>query len=184
MEKFYSTEYLNQLKGLHKKKSFGDRPDYSKFKKWIDKFSPTSIIDYGCGKGNLVESLQQEYSIVHGYDPAIEKFANIPNNEYDFLLSTDVLEHIEYDYIDSVLSHMGTLFTKGAYIIIATTPAKNILPDGRNAHLIQEGPDWWRDKIKQHMNVKFVYQKHKTRSRYDNNVSVPNNRYIVVLEKK
>lgn len=180
MAKYFSNEYLEQLKGLHQKKSFGDRPDYSKFKKWIDMFSPQSIIDYGCGKGNLVESLKLEYNIVDGYDPAIEKYQKINCTSYDFLLSTDVLEHIEYDYIDDVLSHMSSLFTKGAYIVIATTPANNILPDGRNAHLIQEQPEWWKNKILQHMDVEFVYERFKQRTK--NNV--PNNRYIITLKKE
>jgi hypothetical protein len=34
-----------------------------------------------------------------------------------------------------------------AYIVIATRPAKNILPDGRNPHLIIEGKEWWREKL-------------------------------------
>ena len=33
--------------------------------------------------------------------------------------------------------------------VIATGPAKKILDDGRNAHLIQEGPDWWLPKLMQ-----------------------------------
>ena len=38
-------------------------------------------------------------------------------------------------------------FTKSAWLIIACYPAKKILPDGRNAHLIVENPTWWLDKI-------------------------------------
>ena len=179
MEKYFSEDYLKQLQGLHQKKSFGDRPDYSKFKKWIDRCNPQSIIDYGCGKGNLVDALQQEYNYVEGYDPAVEQFRQLKRTSYDYLISTDVLEHIEYEYIDSVLQHMNSLFSKGAYIIIATTPARNFLPDGRNAHLIQEEPDWWKEKITNFIDAQIVYERHKKRIRRN----LPNNRYIIGLEK-
>ena len=36
-----------------------------------------------------------------------------------------------------------SLSRKAAFLTIATGPAKKFLPDGRNAHLIQEGPDYW-----------------------------------------
>jgi hypothetical protein len=31
--------------------------------------------------------------------------------------------------------------------VISLVPAKKTLPDGRNAHLILQTPDWWRDKL-------------------------------------
>jgi hypothetical protein len=31
--------------------------------------------------------------------------------------------------------------------VIATPPAEKILPDGRNAHLIQEPITWWMPKL-------------------------------------
>ena len=34
----------------------------------------------------------------------------------------------------------------GVYTI-ATGPAMKTLPDGRNAHLIQQGPEWWMPKL-------------------------------------
>jgi hypothetical protein len=43
---------------------------------------------------------------------------------------------------------MQELFKNHAWFIIACYPAKKLLPDGRNAHLIIESPIWWLDKIK------------------------------------
>ena len=34
--------------------------------------------------------------------------------------------------------------------MIALSPAKLILADGRNAHLIQETPEWWKQKFIDH----------------------------------
>jgi hypothetical protein len=39
---------------------------------------------------------------------------------------------------------------------IACYPAKKHLPDGRNAHLIVESPDWWRKQLLTNMNVTIV----------------------------
>jgi hypothetical protein len=41
---------------------------------------------------------------------------------------------------------------------IACYPAKKHLPDGRNAHLIIESPDWWRTKILSNMQVSIVHE--------------------------
>jgi 2-polyprenyl-3-methyl-5-hydroxy-6-metoxy-1,4-benzoquinol methylase len=166
MAKFYNAEYVEQLRQLHQNKSaFGDRADYNKFKKWIDYFNPSSIIDYGCGKGKLVNTFKQDFpdKIIQGYDPAVEEFSQKPTTTFDMLVSLDVLEHIEPDYIDNVLQDINKIITKGCYLVIATGPAKNKLPDGRNAHLIQQGPDWWKNKIKQNMDIKIVNDRYKRR---------------------
>ena len=157
---------MRRLKKLHQSKStFGDRADYNKFSKWIDYFDPSSIIDYGCGKGKLVNTFKQDFpsKTIQGYDPAVEEFSQEPTTTFDMLISLDVLEHIEPDYIDSVLQNINNLIIKGCYLVIATGPAKNKLPDGRNAHLIQEEPEWWKKKILANMNVKIINEKYKRR---------------------
>jgi hypothetical protein len=62
------------------------------------------------------------------------------------MISTDVLEHVEPTSIDETISLIGKT-SKLQYHLISCAPAKLVLPDGRNAHLIQESPDWWRDKF-------------------------------------
>ncbi len=66
----------------------------------------------------------------------------------DLIVCSDVLEHVEPDKIDAVLSHIFQISGMGAYVVIATRPANAILPDGRNAHLIVKPSAWWIDKIK------------------------------------
>ena len=101
------------------------------------------------------------------------------------LISTDVLEHIEPVFLDSVLKDIHETFQKNAFLIIATSPAKKFLPDGRNAHLIVETPGWWKDKIEKNMpGVKIVHHEFVEKTRTDKQGRVhPNNKYIVVLEK-
>ena len=46
--------------------------------------------------------------------------------------------------------------TVAGWFRIACYPAKKQLPDGRNAHLIVEKPEWWREQLLANMNVNIV----------------------------
>jgi 2-polyprenyl-3-methyl-5-hydroxy-6-metoxy-1,4-benzoquinol methylase len=135
---------------IHKSTPFGKRSKIPKdLKKFIEKLTPRSICDFGCGKGNLIETLKENFPNIEvtGYDPANEKFSRpLDDRFFDLLISTDVLEHVEPEFINETLKFLSD---KSRYIYhkIALSPAKLILPDGRNAHLIQESPDWWRKKF-------------------------------------
>ena len=103
----------------------------------------TDILDYGCGKMTLEGSLGFP---IKNYDPCIPGL-DFPPEPADVVVCTDVLEHIEPDCIDAVLDDLYRLTKKMAVFLIANRPALRALPDGRNAHLIQEGPEWWLPKI-------------------------------------
>jgi hypothetical protein len=59
----------------------------------------------------------------------------------------DVLEHIEPHLLDSVLDHLKSLAVQALFATVHCGPAKKILSDGRNAHLIQQPPSWWLPKL-------------------------------------
>jgi|TARA_B100001093_G_scaffold194760_1_gene187261 hypothetical protein len=148
--KLYSKHYQNQLRKLHQlKSSFGSAGKYKGLNEWIDKWSPQSLTDYGCGKGNVMKEIGKRYPTCHlqGYDPGVVEYNQIPEFATDLLMCTDVLEHIEPEMIDNVLQHINTLFKKSAFLLIDTREAIKTLPDGRNAHLIIEGKDWWTEKV-------------------------------------
>ena len=114
------------------------------------------VLDYGCGKSTLANNLP--FSI-RQYDPAIPKYSERPSPA-DLVVCTDVLEHIEPEFLDAVFDDLQRLTRKMGYFVIATGPANKTLADGRNAHLIQEGPRWWLPKIMQRFELKqFVAQK-------------------------
>ncbi len=104
----------------------------------------TDILDYGCGKSTLAQNLP--FSI-NQYDPAIEKYSDAPDAA-DILVCTDVLEHIEPELIDDVLAHIRSLTKQACFLVIANRPAKKVLEDGRNAHLIQQDEGWWLEKLR------------------------------------
>lgn len=101
------------------------------------------ILDYGCGKRTLEKALGFR---IKNYDPCIPGLDGEPEPA-DIVACIDVLEHIEPECIDNVLAHIASLSKKGCYLMVANRPARKMLPDGRNAHLIQEGPEWWLPKI-------------------------------------
>lgn len=143
-------EYRKVLQEIHDNTPFGKRSKMPKhLAEFIELVKPNSIIDFGCGKGNLVKRLQEEYPLISsiGYDPGNTKFSQSIDNKFvDLLISSDVLEHIEPEFLDQTLSYLSTK-SKYIYHLIALSPAKLILPDGRNAHLILENKEWWRDKF-------------------------------------
>lgn len=156
-------EYKKQLQKLHSKKAFSEKNLwYDDVKTFLEKEKPNSLIDFGCSHGGLISKIKTDFpniSIVDGYDPGVPEFEKLPTKVYDTLISTDVIEHIEPEILDDTLKYIESLFTKSAWIIIACYPAKKYLPDGRNAHLTVEPPEWWLDKLEKTMrDSKIVWQ--------------------------
>tara|TARA_R100000951_G_scaffold114030_2_gene117381 strand:+ start:1710 stop:2237 length:528 start_codon:yes stop_codon:yes gene_type:complete len=102
-------------------------------------------LDYGCGKGALKKGYKGQARFGE-YDPAIAGKDTI-EGRFDIVTCIDVLEHIEPEHINEVLREVLGLAKKVAFLVISTRPAIEVLPDGRNAHLIVESGDWWAAKV-------------------------------------
>lgn len=106
----------------------------------------TSVLDYGTGKGLLVDRLRSELPhniVVDGYDPAVEKWSKKPASTYDIVLCLDVLEHVEMSSINNVVTDIGSMTHQFCYVVVDLQPAVKKLPDGRNAHILLAPVDWW-----------------------------------------
>lgn len=116
---------------------------------YVKRIGAKSICDYGCGEGTLKPALERLgwRGFVAEYDPAMPGKTALPKPAH-LLVCTDVLEHIEPDRLDTVMRHQFLVAERGAFMTIATRPANKVLPDGRNAHLIQEKPDWWIEVLR------------------------------------
>ena len=150
MTKTVTDSYVRQLQLLHKQKSsFGDSGRYKHIDQWLANNRCSSIIDYGCGKGHVLENISKRYAHIRctNYDPGYAKFSKRPGAPAELVICADVLEHIEPDLIDNVLKDIESLTLNTAYLIIDTKPAGKNLPDGRNAHLIVESQEWWTNKV-------------------------------------
>ena len=112
----------------------------------------TSMLDYGTGKGKLVQRLRAELPptiSVQGYDPAVAEFVQRPSEPVDILTCLDVLEHIEMASIDAVLREIHALTRQFCYLVIDLQPAVKTLADGRNAHILLAPPEWWTTRLAQ-----------------------------------
>lgn len=105
----------------------------------------TELLDYGAGKGRLGITLREHLKrplTIHHYDPAIPDWS-APPAPCGFVACIDVLEHIEPHLLDNVLDDLQRVAAGVGVFTVHTFPAVKVLPDGRNAHLIQQPPSWW-----------------------------------------
>ena len=107
------------------------------------------LLDYGAGKGRLGIALKQHLQRplrIHHYDPAISEWS-APPQPCGFVACIDVLEHIEPALLDYVLDDLKRVTAGIGLFTVHTKPAVKVLPDGRNAHLIQQPPAWWLPRL-------------------------------------
>lgn len=145
-EQLASVGYRVQIIRLHEEREWGQHgaSHAPMIRAFLEELGGASVVDYGCGTGTLKRALPGIKTQL--YDPGLVKFRAMPKPA-DVVVATDVLEHIEPDKLDAVLRHISLLAIKGVYLTISCTPARESLPDGRNAHLSVHQPAWWLDKL-------------------------------------
>jgi hypothetical protein len=114
----------------------------------MSRYSLTTLSDYGAGKKNLLRGLNDlgvHPNAYFPYDPVFPEYGDPKPAE--LVCCIDVLEHIEPKQLDNVLSELASITTNFGFFSIHTGPAVKILPDGRNAHLIQQPSSWWLPRI-------------------------------------
>lgn len=142
MNNTFSPEYAKLQADFHQQ-----RPDYGcSGHKYADpimqlarNLNTRDILDYGCGKCTLQKSIPFP---IQNYDPFIIEHAGRPLPA-DLVVCTDVMEHVEEDFLQNVIQDIHALTKRAAFFQIATTPAKKTLPDGRNAHITLHDSNWW-----------------------------------------
>lgn len=151
-----SPEYVEQNRQLHEaNKDYGTTSSQWGF--YVFELVRTegfkSVLDFGAGKGVLAGMLA-ELGVpgVVEYDPAIPGKDARPEPA-DLVVATDVLEHIEPNHLLEVMVELARLTKRKLFVDICTSPALKTLPDGRNAHLIVQPPDWWRYTLSRHFDV-------------------------------
>lgn len=113
------------------------------------KFNTTDVLDYGCGKSTLADSLP---FIIKRYDPAIRAYHEDPDPA-DIVVVTDVLEHVEPDLLENVLKHIESKTKKLVYFSVCTIQASKTLEDGRNAHICLKTGQEWFNKLSENFNI-------------------------------
>ncbi len=117
----------------------------------INEIGAQELLDYGAGKGRLGQTLKQHVSRplnIRHYDPAIPEWS-AKAEPSGLVACIDVLEHIEPVLLDNVLDDLQRVTAGVGVYTVHTGAAVKVLPDGRNAHLIQQPPAWWLPRFLQ-----------------------------------
>jgi hypothetical protein len=141
---------IAQYNQLHSSRKYGKASAHSALKTidaCLAELNPGTLLEYGCGQSQLHEHLGRPGMVWDRYDPAIPERATIPRESYDFVFSTDVLEHIPTENVPDVIEHLRQL-SPTVFLRISTRLARTILPDGRNAHLTVWTGKQWLDAVK------------------------------------
>lgn len=108
----------------------------------------THLLDYGCGSLlNLYKHIKPRQKITYqAYDAGVAEYSEAPVPA-QMVACIDVLEHIEPEFLESVLDDLLRVTETVLFCSIHTGPAVKTLSDGRNAHLIQQPMSWWLPKL-------------------------------------
>jgi hypothetical protein len=155
-----SYESLEEAKKYHEQnKNFwtGESLAEYKYDVWtlIKQRNYKNILDYGCGKAEfhkfLFNNLKTPGSpmglTIAKYDPAYIPYSIKPKGNFELVICTDVMEHVQEDKVEEVLKD---IFDSGEYVFITITcyEATQVLLNGKNAHYTIKQPDWWKEKLK------------------------------------
>ena len=159
MKKKISEKYLKEQIKLHENTNYGiaSLSHAPTIKNLMAEAKLKSLSDYGAGKKNLQKGLTElgfiefEY---FPYDPVFPEYG-LPKKA-DLVCCIDVMEHLEEEFLDDILDEICEITLKFCYFSIATVPAKKVLSDGRNAHIIQKPSRWWVPKLCKLFNIEFL----------------------------
>jgi len=131
------------------------------------KTSPNSkILDIGCGVGILVEQFKKLGYDVAGVDVNSAAINNslvpnncflvnttakldYPDNNFDLVVSREVLEHIELSEIDNCIEEYKRVSkNKMIHIIAVTERGPSAIDDP--AHVNVQTEEWWQNKFQEH----------------------------------
>lgn len=158
-----SPEYQAQQQQMHETYEYGiaSKKYAPLVTEIINRLEVGHLLDYGCGRHmNLLKSIKPKQALKYqGYDPGWPELAGAPIPA-EMVACIDVLEHIEPDMLDNVLDHLAQLTEIVCILTVHCGPASKVLPDGRNAHLIQEPMEWWLPKLTSRWEMQTVQKIH------------------------
>lgn len=171
MANLISPEYKALLQEKHAKKPWGGAG-----KSWVphiapllNRFpSPVTILDYGCGRGTFKPEMLKLLpdAIITEYDPGVAGKDVLDMTPVDYVVCTDVLEHVEEGYVPATLDMLHHLAKGGIFLNIDTAESRSFLPDGRNTHITIKSHYWWNDMLRNHIPFMWWETIELTRSRW------------------
>ena len=113
----------------------------------IEVMGSKTIFDYGAGKGTQyrpwkIETPDGTFSDIQSFwgvdsitcfDPGYPPFDTLPDNRFDGVVSTDVLEHCPREDVPWIINEIFSFADEFVYLNVACYPARKTLPNGENA---------------------------------------------------
>lgn len=102
-----------------------------------------TLLDYGAGRSGLAAAVKAKPGVIetHEYEPA---FGHLEPSPHDFVSCIDVMEHVEKDQVDAVLTDIRRCARKGALITISL---RNASQKKRATHPMVKPREWWLQTI-------------------------------------
>lgn len=153
-----SAEYQEQLRKEHDGSKWGstggrysgaDIVDVLHDRRYLE-----TVLDFGAGKGTLGEYVQGNLHREikwHDYDPGMVDIDVMPSGQFDCVVSSDVLEHVEPERLMDTLETLASKAKKVIITDIACYPTGKVFGEGpyigQDMHLSIHEPIWWREQF-------------------------------------
>ena len=117
-----------------------------------------TALDYGCGKGTMAHYFDDlEWT---EYDPGVVGKQEKPIGRYDLVTCTDVMEHVEREYITSVIKELGAATDKVLFVDIACYLTGKVFGsgpyEGQDLHITIFSTDEWKDLFDRYSGLTFL----------------------------
>lgn len=161
-----SNWWIEEYKKYHREQNdYGNGGALKFHKRHIDDLifdtKAETLLDFGCGKGDVYEVNDWHWPTPTLYDPAIPEHDELPDGSFHGVLSTDVMEHIPEDQIPEIIDQIFSRAERFVYLGIANNEAQAVLSDGTNAHVTRKPVEWWKTQVETYA-PKEVYTHIKT----------------------
>ena len=143
-------KYLEQYKLLYKiKPKYGASSVkffdilYSMLEK--EKDNIIYVLDYVCGRSPLLKMLQEKlnYLKIFRYDPVFDEYNTLPKCKIDFVICTDVLQHVPIDELDETINKISSI-SKKCFFHIKCTDHPTKFPNGEPTNITIREKEWWK----------------------------------------
>lgn len=123
---------------------------------------PKTILDFGCGKGTMADEISNLIGLsIEKYDPALTQYEKLPQDFFDLLYNTDVLEHIPEEELPQLFFTIKKL-SKLAILIPHLELSGKLLPDGSNVHCTIKSKCEWKAELLKYWSVVEEFPHHNT----------------------
>lgn len=122
----------------------------------IQKYKATSLLDFGCGRGDpyfTPYQIHREWGVSRPtlYDPAFNSHDVPPfkGHYFDGVLCSDVLEHVPEDVVEDFIAELFSYSRQFVWASVCCRLAKKAFPDGTNLHVTVQPLGWWKRRFKE-----------------------------------